>query len=168
MFVVLLYGKPAVGKYSIAQELAKLTGLPNWHNHLVLEAVQTLFPYGSHQYLVLRNKWWTDFFLAAGKTNKSFIFTLTPDITLPLILLEDLFSIPEMVYKIHLYCPDNIAIGRVDNKSRFQFPSSKLINKSLCTKLLVEEHFNVDFKFTPDIEFDTSVDSCEVIGKKNL
>lgn len=43
---VILYGPPAVGKLTVATELAKLTGYGLLHNHLTNDLVHQVFPYG--------------------------------------------------------------------------------------------------------------------------
>ena len=45
MKLVLLYGAPAVGKLTVANELSKLTGYKNFHNHLVINVVSEIFGY---------------------------------------------------------------------------------------------------------------------------
>ncbi|MGN6359833.1 MAG: AAA family ATPase, partial [Thermomicrobiales bacterium] len=47
MNLVFLYGPPAAGKLTVARELAALTGFPVLHNHLTLDLVTSLFPFGS-------------------------------------------------------------------------------------------------------------------------
>ncbi len=49
MEVVFLYGPPGVGKLTVAQELAALTGYKVFHNHLTIELVCSLFAFGSEQ-----------------------------------------------------------------------------------------------------------------------
>ena len=44
MTFVLLYGPPAVGKLTVAKELAWLTGFQVFHNHLSIDLVETVFP----------------------------------------------------------------------------------------------------------------------------
>lgn len=43
---IILYGPPAVGKLSLATELAKLTGYGLLQNHLTNDLVHQVFPYG--------------------------------------------------------------------------------------------------------------------------
>jgi broad-specificity NMP kinase len=43
MKLILLYGPPAVGKFTIAKELEKLTGFKNLHNHVVIDLVSDIF-----------------------------------------------------------------------------------------------------------------------------
>jgi tRNA uridine 5-carbamoylmethylation protein Kti12 len=45
--VVYLYGPPGVGKLTVARELVTLTGFRLLHNHLTVNLVSTLFPYGT-------------------------------------------------------------------------------------------------------------------------
>lgn len=47
MTFVLLYGPPAVGKLTVATELAKLTGFKLFHNHLSIDLVEAVFPRGT-------------------------------------------------------------------------------------------------------------------------
>lgn len=47
MTFVLLYGPPAVGKLTVAKELAQLTGFKVFHNHLSIDLAETLFERGT-------------------------------------------------------------------------------------------------------------------------
>lgn len=48
--LVVIVGPPAVGKMTVGQELGALTGLPLFHNHLSIEAVLPVFPFGSEPF----------------------------------------------------------------------------------------------------------------------
>lgn len=45
--LVLLFGPPAVGKMAVGREVADRTGLILFHNHISIEPVLQLFPFGS-------------------------------------------------------------------------------------------------------------------------
>lgn len=45
--LVMIYGPPAVGKLTVAQELEKLTGYKLLHNHLIANAYGPIFGYGT-------------------------------------------------------------------------------------------------------------------------
>jgi hypothetical protein len=45
--LVLIVGPPAVGKMTVGAELSRITGIPLFHNHLSIEAVLPVFPFGS-------------------------------------------------------------------------------------------------------------------------
>ncbi|MDF2661948.1 MAG: shikimate kinase [Paenibacillus sp.] len=47
MKFVLLFGPQAVGKMTVGQELAKITGLKLFHNHMSIELVAPFFSYGT-------------------------------------------------------------------------------------------------------------------------
>lgn len=45
--LVWIFGPPAVGKMTVGLELSRITGIPLFHNHLSIEAVLPVFPYGT-------------------------------------------------------------------------------------------------------------------------
>jgi predicted kinase len=47
MKLILLYGPPAVGKLTIAKEIARLTGFKVFHSHLTVNLVEAIFPRGT-------------------------------------------------------------------------------------------------------------------------
>jgi len=49
MKLVTIIGPQAVGKMTVGQELAKITGLKLFHNHMTIELVSNFFSYGSEQ-----------------------------------------------------------------------------------------------------------------------
>ena len=56
--VVLLFGRPAVGKFTIGKLLAEQTGYRLLHNHAVVDLVEALFPFGSEPFIRLREDLW--------------------------------------------------------------------------------------------------------------
>ena len=50
MKLILLYGPPAVGKLTIAKELARLTGFKLFHAHLTSDVVEAIFPRGTPRF----------------------------------------------------------------------------------------------------------------------
>ena len=49
MKLIIILGPHAVGKMTVGQELAKLTGLKLFHNHMTIELVSNFFSYGSDE-----------------------------------------------------------------------------------------------------------------------
>lgn len=47
MKFILIYGSPAAGKLTVANEVAVLTGFKVFHNHLTINCVQPIFDYGT-------------------------------------------------------------------------------------------------------------------------
>lgn len=56
MKLIFLYGPPAAGKLTIARALAVITGFAVFHNHLVVDAVESIFPFGSERFTRLREQ----------------------------------------------------------------------------------------------------------------
>jgi hypothetical protein len=81
MQVIFLYGPVASGKLTIAREVARQTGLALFHNHLVVDAVAAVFPFGSAAFICLRERFWLDVIAEAARDNRSLIFTFAPEPT---------------------------------------------------------------------------------------
>ncbi|WP_394361316.1 AAA family ATPase [Amycolatopsis sp. SB7-3] len=47
MDFVVIFGPPAVGKMTVGEELCELTGFKLFHNHMTVEPVLGIFPFGS-------------------------------------------------------------------------------------------------------------------------
>lgn len=67
MQLVLIHGAPGVGKLTVARELAKLTGYPVFHNHMVINMLAELMPSNSPSYLKLREQLWLAVIQAASR-----------------------------------------------------------------------------------------------------
>src|ERR1700722_18638783 len=82
MKLVFIYGLPATGKLTVAQELAAITGFRLFHNHLVVDLLLSIFEFGSPPFIELREEIWLSVFDRACRTRTSgFIFTFTPEAT---------------------------------------------------------------------------------------
>ncbi|BDZ46537.1 phosphotransferase-like protein [Naasia aerilata] len=81
MDLVFLYGAAASGKLTTARALSAITNLPVFHNHLIVDALLPLFPFGSAEFVRLREEFWMSTFDAAAKAGRSLIFTFAPERT---------------------------------------------------------------------------------------
>lgn len=79
MRLIFIYGPPASGKLTVGRILAERTGIPLFHNHLVVDAVGAVFPFGSTEFVQLREQFWMDTFAAAARSGRSLIFTFAPE-----------------------------------------------------------------------------------------
>ena len=83
MRLLILYGLPGVGKLTIARGLARLRGFRVFHNHLVFDAVEALFPFGSPAFVELRDRLWLELLLRAiHERVGDVVFTIARDRTL--------------------------------------------------------------------------------------
>ncbi|MDO8899891.1 MAG: AAA family ATPase [Phenylobacterium sp.] len=83
MKLIFLYGPAACGKLTVARELAALTNYPLFHNHLALDAVTAVFPFGSEPAIRLRSLYWLSMFEEAARQDRPLIFTFAPERTVP-------------------------------------------------------------------------------------
>lgn len=81
MQLIFLYGPVAAGKLTVARALAARTGHALFHNHLIVDAVAAVFPFGSPSFVRLRERFWMDTFEAAAAEGRSLIFTFAPEPT---------------------------------------------------------------------------------------
>jgi chloramphenicol 3-O-phosphotransferase len=81
MRVIFIYGPPASGKLTIARKLAEHTGMALFHNHLVVDAVEAVFPFASAPFVRLREQFWLAVLAEAAAADRSLIFTFAPEPT---------------------------------------------------------------------------------------
>jgi hypothetical protein len=81
MQLVFIYGPVASGKLTVGRELATLTGLPLFHNHLVVDAVGAVFAFGTEPFVRLRENLWLQIIGEAARRDQSLIFTFAPEPT---------------------------------------------------------------------------------------
>jgi AAA domain len=81
MNLIVLHGPAAVGKLTVARELAALTGFRLFHNHLVVDALLAVFDFGSAPFVRLREDMWLAVFREAAENGQSLIFTYCPEST---------------------------------------------------------------------------------------
>lgn len=76
MKLVLLFGPQAVGKMTVGEELARMTGLKLFHNHMTIELVSNFFSYGTQEGNRLVNLFrWSIFEAVAQSELEGLIFT---------------------------------------------------------------------------------------------
>lgn len=79
MKLIFIYGPVASGKLTIARELGRLTGYAVFHNHLIVDAVASVFPFGTERFVRLREQMWLDVMREAAEAQRSLIFTFAPE-----------------------------------------------------------------------------------------
>jgi hypothetical protein len=125
MKLIFLHGRPAVGKLTVARELATLTDFKLFHNHLTVDLVSSLFPFGSEPFILLREQIWLAAFAAAARNNLSLIFTFNPERTVREHFVQDAIEVVEgargKVVFVELTCTDAELEQRIENASRKKF-----------------------------------------------
>jgi len=72
---VYLYGPPAAGKLTVATRLADRTGARLFHNHLTVNALRPIFPFGSSPFTAVLHRLRLDVFATAARTGLDLVFT---------------------------------------------------------------------------------------------
>jgi chloramphenicol 3-O-phosphotransferase len=125
MKLVFIHGAPAVGKLSVARDLAELTGFHLFHNHLTVDLVSSVFPFGSQPFVLLREQVWLSVFREAAINGVSLIFTFNPERTVRERFIEDTLDAVESaggrVYFVELNCSQRELERRIENPSRKEF-----------------------------------------------
>jgi chloramphenicol 3-O-phosphotransferase len=125
MKLVFLHGAPAVGKLTIAHELAGITGFRLFHNHLTVDLVSSLFPFGSEPFILLREQIWRAAFAEAVRHNVSLIFTFNPESTVRARFIQDAIDPVESaggkIIFVELTCDEEQLERRLEDPSRKAF-----------------------------------------------
>ena len=126
MKLIFLCGLPGVGKLTVARELAKLTGLRIFHNHLAVDLVESVFEFGSPPFVELREKVWLEVFSRAAAANlNGLIFTFAFDRTVRGDFIGKTIEIIESsgggVLFVELRCSAEELERRIERPSRRRF-----------------------------------------------
>lgn len=133
MQLVFIHGAPAVGKLTVARELAALTGFRLFHNHLTVDLVGSVFAFGSEPFVQLREEIWLATFREAARHDVSLIFTFNPESTVREGFIQDSIDVVtreggEIVF-VELTCAENELERRMENPSRGEFDKLRSVEQ---------------------------------------
>jgi hypothetical protein len=160
MKLIFLYGMPATGKLTVAQELAAITGYKLFHNHLVVDLLLSVFEFGSPPFVQLREEIWLSFFDQACKNDlPGLIFTFAPEKTVRPEFIPNVIKLTDQANAeldfIELQCPMPELKARMENPSRQQF--GKLASRPLFEQLHAAGIFDTTHMPEPHLTIDTSL-----------
>ena len=93
MKLLFIYGRPAVGKLTVAREVAALTGGRLFHNHLAVNLALSVFAFGSPGFVEVREQVWMAVFRRALRDRVPLlIFTFNPEDSVPQRFIDALFA----------------------------------------------------------------------------
>jgi AAA domain len=126
MKLIFLHGLPGVGKLTVAREIANRTGFKLFHNHLVVDLVESIFEFGSQPFTELREKIWLTVFSQAVAANlDGLIFTFAFDRTVQDNFIENTRRVVESaggeVLFVELRCSTEELERRIEHPSRQGF-----------------------------------------------
>ena len=169
MQLVFLHGPAAAGKLTIARAVAARTGFALFHNHLIVDAVAAVFPFGSDEFRRLREQFWLETFRAAARARRSLVFTFAPEASVGPTFPRDAVACVEgeggRVRFIGLTCPTEELARRVDNADRAAF--GKLGDADLFRRLADDGAF--DYPPIPsELTIDTAAASPDAAAARIL
>ena len=133
MKLIFLHGPPAVGKLTVARELARLTGIKLFHNHLTVDLVGSVFSFGSKPFVELREEIWLTIFGLAANYDISLIFTFAPEGTVRPKFIQDTINVIEAaggeVIFVELTCDEDEIERRLNAPSRREFDKLQSIEQ---------------------------------------
>lgn len=159
MKLIFLYGLPATGKFTIGEELARLSGYKLFHNHLAVDPLLSVFEFGSPPFVELRETFWLSVFERAALNHiPGLIFTFVPEHTVRPEFIHNLIDLAARtkidIYTVEVTCPLPEIKQRLDNPSRRRF--QKLNSIELFDALHSTGALS-SFKMPkPDLTLDTS------------
>ena len=125
MILLFLHGPPASGKLTVARELEKLTGYRVFHNHLTVDLVGSVFPFGTEPFIQLREEVWLATFRLSARTGTSLIFTFAPEKTVSEDFIEKTTTTVESnggtVVFVELVCAEETLLSRLEEPARAGF-----------------------------------------------
>ncbi|HYI55861.1 MAG TPA: hypothetical protein VEX57_17985, partial [Microlunatus sp.] len=161
MELIFLHGTAAAGKLTTARALEALLGYPVFHNHLVVDALTTVFPFGSEPFVRLREEFWLQVFTDAARTARSLTFTFAPEGTVqlgfPARARARVESSGGRVCFVRLVVTESEQERRIGNEDRKQF--HKLTDLGTLRRL--RSHRDGIEQPPVDLEIDTDTTTAE-------
>jgi hypothetical protein len=156
MRLVLLYGPPGVGKLSAGTELAALTGFKLFHNHLTVNMLRAVFPFGSEPWRRLLYQFRRDVFAEAARQGIDLVFTAAAKAAPEYAAVvrswcEPVWSEDGQVLFVQLVCDREELLKRVQNESR------RALDKLTDPQRLVDQFdLDVTLPFAPHLRIDST------------
>jgi chloramphenicol 3-O-phosphotransferase len=156
--LVFIYGPPAVGKLTVATELAKLTGFKLYHNHVSVEFVKSVFHFGTPTFWRLVDKFRREILEEAAKGGIDTIFTFVYGKGVDDEFVKDIVRRVEShdgkVCFVRLHCDRKVLLQRVGNRSRKKF--GKLTTKSGLVRMFRKSDLDAEVPTAKSLSIDTS------------
>ncbi len=156
--LVFIYGPPAVGKLTVATELAKLTGFKLFHNHVSIQFVRSVFEFGTRRFWKVTDKFRLAMLEEATKARVDTIFTFVYNkATDDPFVKKTIVTVGRhggRVCFVRLYCDEEELVKRVNNKARRTM--GKISTKMKLHKVLRKYDHDLEVPFQSSLSIDTT------------
>jgi len=139
MKLIILYGAPASGKYTIGKLLSDKTGLKFFHNHVTIDLLRPLFTFGTPEFFNLSDTIRLDIFEEAARQGIpgmifTFVYDKSADDTFIKNIVERVTKYGGEVKFIQIYCDKEELLKRVGQEDRHQ--AKKLTSSDKLVKMI--------------------------------
>jgi chloramphenicol 3-O-phosphotransferase len=154
MRLVFLHGLGAAGKLTVGKALAARTGFALFHNHLIVDSLLALFPFGDPDFVRLRHQFWLDAMEAAARQRRSLIFTFAPEPSVPMSFVDELTARVRPYGRIHFV---RLVVSETEQERRIANPDRAAYRKLTSVDLLRQLRAEGGARLLPpaDLELDT-------------
>ena len=143
MKLVMIIGAGAVGKMTVGQELAKITNLRLFHNHMMIEPVLEIFGrFKGDTILKLREVIFEDF-IADAQEGMIHTFMWAFDMQSDWEYVENLVKKFDEVYCVELIASQEVRLGRNKSENRLANKASKRDVEASNGRLLNEDRYRL-------------------------
>lgn len=130
MKLIFIYGPPATGKLTVAEELVKKTNYRLFHNQLAVDLLSSVFEWGSPAFVEIKHLIWLKVFEKAAESSLegmifTFVYAKNHDDKLVNQIIKTVEERNGKVYLIRLYCDQNELMRRVKGESRTRYTKVK-------------------------------------------
>ena len=143
MKLVLIIGAGASGKMTVGQELAKITNLKLFHNHMIIEPVLEVFgTFAGETIQRLREVVFDDF---VKTEHDGMIFTMIWAFDMPSdwAYIENIVKKFDEVYCVELIAPKEVRLARNGTDNRLAHKASKRDIEASNARLVAEERYRL-------------------------
>lgn len=169
MNLVVIHGRPATGKLTVARKLVPLTGYRLYHNHIAVDEALQLHAFGSSGFVEKRDQLWRRYFIRMTQERPNgVIFTFNPENTVPQDFVDWLFAgLPERgvrIISVELTAREAAIESRLNAGPRRHF--RKLTDISLYRQLRAGGAFDRPTIPRSDLQIDTEKLSPDEAARK--
>ena len=157
--LVFVYGPPASGKLTVAEELASRTGFRLLHNHATIDAVTPLFDFGEPRFFRLVRQLRLALVEAAAEAGLNVAVTYAYASPHDDDVVEEYVDLYERrggrVLFVQLEAPDEELLRRVGSPSRGEH--GKLTDADALRDFITRYDFRTPVPFEPNLTVDTTL-----------